>query len=113
MPEHRLLLDERRQAGPKEGGERPRRLHRASEARIAKAPSLPGSAFLVGGDQDLEPIPAPSERRVEARRAETPRPTGAVRIEASVAGADDELTVKYAPTPSATTAAASSTLTHR
>ena len=28
-------------------------------------------------NQDLEPIPAPSERRVEARRSETPRPTGA------------------------------------
>ncbi len=62
---------------PKDRGERPRRLHRASEARIAKAPALPGSAFLVDGDQDLEPIPAPSERRVEARRSETPRPTSA------------------------------------
>ena len=62
---------------PKESGERPRRLHRTSEARVAKAPALPGSAFLVDGDQDLEPMPVPSERRVEARRSETPRPTGA------------------------------------
>jgi TonB family protein len=62
---------------PKQRGGRPRRLHRASEARVAKAPPLSGGAFLVNGDQDLEPMPAPSERHVEARRAETPRPTGA------------------------------------
>ena len=62
---------------PKESDERPRRLHRMSEARVAKAPALPGSALLIDGAQDLEPIPTPSERRVEARRAETPRPTGA------------------------------------
>ena len=58
-------------------GERPRRPHRPSEARVAKAPALSGGAFLVDGDRDLEPMPAPSERHVEARRAETPRPTGA------------------------------------
>jgi hypothetical protein len=57
--------------------ERTRHLHRAGEARVATAPVLSGSALLVGGDQDLEPFPAPSERHVEARRAETPRPTGA------------------------------------
>ena len=54
---------------PKERGERPRRLHRASEARVAKAAALAGSAFLIDGNQNLEPIPAPSERRVEARRS--------------------------------------------
>lgn len=62
---------------PKERDERPRRLHRAREARVATAPALPGSAFLVDGNQNLEPLPALSERRVEARRSETPRPTGA------------------------------------
>ncbi len=62
---------------PKEREERPRRPHRASEARVALAPALAGSAFLVDGNQNLEPIPAPAERRVEARRSETPRPTGA------------------------------------
>jgi len=62
---------------PSERGERPRRLHHAAEARVAKAPALSGNAFLIDGNQELEPMPAPSERRVEARRSETPRPTGA------------------------------------
>ena len=43
----------------------------------------------------------------------TPRVTAAVRIDASVAGVDDALTVKYAPTPSATTAAARIAFTQR
>ena len=59
----------------KDRGERTHHLHRSPEARLAKAPILSGSALLVDGDQ--EPFPAPSERHVEARRAETPRPTGA------------------------------------
>ena len=62
---------------PKEREERPRRLHRAREPRVAMAPAVAGSAFLVDGNRNLEPIPAPAERRVEARRSETPRPTGA------------------------------------
>lgn len=62
---------------PSERGERPRRPHHAAEARVAKAPALSGNAFLIDGNQELEPMPAPSERRVEARRSETPRPTGA------------------------------------
>ncbi len=62
---------------PQERGDRPRRLHRTGEARVAKAPALSGGAFLVDGNRDLEPMPAPAEHRVEARRAETPRPTGA------------------------------------
>jgi hypothetical protein len=61
----------------RERGERTHHLHRAGQARVATAPVLSGSALLVDGDQDLEPFPAPSERRVEARRPETPRPTGA------------------------------------
>ena len=39
--------------------------------------------------------------------------TGAVRIDACAAGVDDELTVKYAPTPSPTTAAARKAFTQR
>jgi hypothetical protein len=59
----------------KDRGERTRRPHRAGQPRVAAAPVLSGSALLIDGDQ--EPFPAPSERHVEARRAETPRPTGA------------------------------------
>lgn len=62
-------------APSKARGERTRRPHRAGEARLARAPVLPGSALLVDGDQALEPFPV--ERRVEARRSETSRPTGA------------------------------------
>jgi Protein of unknown function (DUF2911) len=62
-------------------GDRPSRLHRAAEARVAQprvaqAPALTGGALLVDGDQDQEPFPAPSERRVDARRKPTPAPTG-------------------------------------
>ena len=62
---------------PKDRDEQPRHLHRTSAARVAKAPALSGNMFLVDGDQQLEPIPASVERRVEARRSETPRPTSA------------------------------------
>jgi Protein of unknown function (DUF2911) len=64
-------------APSRERGDRTRRLYRAREARVAMAPVLSGSALLVDGNRDLEPFPAPSERRVEVRRAATPRPTGA------------------------------------
>ena len=62
-------------ASAKDRGERTRRSHRPGQPRVATAPVLSGSALLVDGDQ--EPFPAPSERHVEARRSETPRPTGA------------------------------------
>jgi len=62
---------------PKQRGERPRRQQPASEPSVAKASAQPGRALLVDSDQELPPIPALPERRVEARRSETPRPTGA------------------------------------
>ena len=43
----------------------------------------------------------------------TPRVTGAERIDACAAGVDDEVTVKYAPTPRPTTPAARKAFTHR